>query len=222
MLGSGLLTTFAVSAATWCFTDANGITQMADKPRHRGFKKCAASLTLPSAIRNQLQYYQKAGSIEVPQKNSGQRAVLPASARQRRQRDRWDGIINNYANRYKVNPALIKAVISVESGFDPKAKSSVGAMGLMQIMPETAKWLITKLGEADGRYDLHDPEKNIQLGVYFIALLAERYNNDLELVLAAYNAGPGAVDRYNNRVPPYRETQQYVEKIISYYQKYKI
>ena len=126
---------------------------------------------------------------------------------------RWDHIIYHYAEQYRVDPLLIKAIIAVESSFNPLARSPVGARGLMQIMPETAKWLTEEMGGAEGLPDLYDPQKNIRLGVFFISRLAEQYHNNLELVLAAYNAGSGVVARYNNQIPPYQETQRYIRKI---------
>lgn len=117
----------------------------------------------------------------------------------------YDAIINRYAAREGVRPDLIRAVIQVESGFDPNAKSPVGAMGLMQLMPETAAEL--------GVLDAYDPEDNILGGVRYLRQLLTTYGGDEALALAAYNAGPGAVQRYGNRIPPYPETQDYVARI---------
>ncbi|MBE5251909.1 lytic transglycosylase domain-containing protein [Mixta mediterraneensis] len=210
----------AAQAKKWCFTDTNGITQVADSPRHRGYKNCSAQPELPQAIRMQLQHYQQGNRIVVPTTRRPNSA-LSRPVRQPNHKDRWDSIIHSYAKKYRVDPLLVKAVIAVESDFNPQAKSPVGAIGLMQIMPETGRWLVKIMGLPEEFYDLHDPEKNINLGVYFIAWLTERYNNDLELILAAYNAGPGGVARYHNHVPPYKETQKYIRKIIKHWQHYQ-
>ena len=118
---------------------------------------------------------------------------------------RYDPLIEQYASRSEVNPALVRAVVQVESGFDPHARSSAGAMGLMQLMPATAAEL--------GVVDPYNPSENIRGGVVYLKRLLELYRGNEELALAAYNAGPGAVARYGNRVPPYRETRHYVRRV---------
>jgi len=133
------------------------------------------------------------------------RATRPV-ARGRRA-DAYDGIIHDHATAEGISPDLVRAVIQVESAFNPRAVSHKGAMGLMQLMPATA----TEFGVADP----FDPQENIGAGVKYLKRLLARYDNDLELALAAYNAGPGAVDRYGQKVPPYRETRDYLRKVKS-------
>ena len=104
-----------------------------------------------------------------------------------------------------IRPDLVRAVIQVESAFNPRAVSPKGAMGLMQLMPATAKQF--------GVIDPFNPAENIRAGVSYLRQLLDRYDHDEQLALAAYNAGPGAVDKYGSKVPPYKETQNYVLKI---------
>lgn len=119
---------------------------------------------------------------------------------------RFDDIIQRHAATSGISPDLIKAVIQVESGFNPAAVSPKGAQGLMQLMPATAR----QLGVADPFH----PEQNIRGGVAYLKQLLGQFGQDIRLALAAYNAGPGSVDRYHD-VPPYRETQDYVKKITA-------
>ncbi len=116
----------------------------------------------------------------------------------------YDPLIRQHAAREGVRPDLVRAVIQTESAFNPSARSSKGALGLMQLMPTTASEL--------GVLDPFDPEQNIRGGVTYLRRLLDRYQNNEELALAAYNAGPRAVDRYGS-VPPYRETKNYVAKV---------
>ena len=124
----------------------------------------------------------------------------------------YDAIINNLALSYNLEPAFIKAVVHVESAFNPSAVSHAGAMGLMQLMPNTAKL-----------YNLQphqfDPKKNLMAGIRHMHILMNRYGEDKKLSLAAYNAGEGAVSKYNG-IPPYPETIDYVAKVMRLYNKY--
>jgi hypothetical protein len=117
----------------------------------------------------------------------------------------FDNLIERHATANGVRADLVRAVIQVESGFNPRARSPKGARGLMQLMPGTA----LDLGVANS----YDPEDNIRGGVRYLRMLLDRYGKDETLALAAYNAGPEAVEKYGNVVPPYRETQNYVERV---------
>ncbi|RMG41582.1 MAG: lytic transglycosylase domain-containing protein [Candidatus Dadabacteria bacterium] len=112
----------------------------------------------------------------------------------------------------RLDPDLIRAVIIIESGFNDKAISRVGASGLMQLMPSTAREL--------GVNDIFNPEENISGGSEYLRLMLDMFKGDLNLALAAYNAGPGAVRKFDG-IPPYRETQQYVKKVLSVYNALK-
>ena len=116
-----------------------------------------------------------------------------------------------YASQYDIDSKLILAVIRNESCFDRSAVSSAGAQGLMQLMPATARWL--------GVTDSFSPDQNIRGGTKYLSDLVKRYDNNIKMALAAYNAGPGAVAKYGG-VPPYAETQKYIEKVMKSYQDY--
>lgn len=122
----------------------------------------------------------------------------------------FDDLIRDAAAAYEIPFEFIKAVIRVESAFDPHAISHAGAAGLMQLMPATAASL-----NCDDRFD---PEQNIMAGTQFLRILSDRYNGDINLVLAAYNAGPGAVGRYDGI--PYEATRRYIERVFQYYTEY--
>ena len=130
-----------------------------------------------------------------------------------KERARYAKPIQDAAKATRLDAALIHAVISAESGYNPFARSRKGAAGLMQLMPETAK-----------RYGVKnrlDPAQNISGGARYLRDLIRMFNNDVQLAVAAYNAGESAVVRAGNRIPPYQETMTYVPRVMSYYRKYR-
>ncbi len=124
----------------------------------------------------------------------------------------YDSIITRAAHKYNIEKNLIRAIIKAESNFNPKAVSPVGARGLMQLMPATAASLNVP--------DSFHPANNIDGGVRYLRYLLNLFQGDLKIALAAYNAGEGAVMRYGNRIPPFRETQGYVKRVLNLYHTY--
>ena len=125
---------------------------------------------------------------------------------------RYDDLIRQAATLYQIPEQLVRAVIKVESDYDPRAVSVSGARGLMQLMPDTAERLQVR--------DINDPHDNIFGGVRFLRILANSFNGDLDLTVAAYNAGEDAVMRYGG-IPPYAQTRNYVVKVTSFYRRYR-
>ncbi len=123
-------------------------------------------------------------------------------------RDGVEKLVREAADRHRVDPALVRAVIETESNWNPKAYSHKGAGGLMQLIPTTA--------QRYGAYDVFNPQQNIDAGVKHLRTLLERYNGNLDLALAAYNAGEGAVDRAHG-IPAFRETRNYVQRVQDAY-----
>jgi soluble lytic murein transglycosylase-like protein len=124
---------------------------------------------------------------------------------------KFNDLISKAAEKHQMDPRLLHAVIQAESAYNPHAVSSAGAVGLMQLMPDTARRY--------GVIDRHDAEQNIDGGARYLKDLLAMFNSNLKLAVAGYNAGEGAVMKYNNTVPPYRETQNYVQQVLSLYGK---
>lgn len=120
-------------------------------------------------------------------------------------RSRFDELIASVATSHEVDPALVKAIVQAESAFDPDAKSRSGALGLMQVLPETASRFAIE--------DLSDPQQNLEAGVKYLKYLIELFDGNVTMAVAAYNAGPSRVRRYRG-VPPYNETRNYLTKVM--------
>lgn len=141
-------------------------------------------------------------------KSSGTSYRIPISA--------FDASIFQSAAAHRVDPLFLHAIIATESAHNPKAVSHVGARGLMQIMPATGSTLGVQ------RVALFDPAINVDAGARLLKRLQKRYGRNFDLILSAYNAGEGAVAKYGNRIPPYRETQDYVKKVMARYEGYRL
>ena len=125
---------------------------------------------------------------------------------------KYGPIIDQASEKFNLKPSLIKAIIKAESGFDHKAVSSKGAQGLMQLMPDTASEMEVS--------DSFDPEENIFGGTKYFSKLMERFENDVKLALAAYNAGPDKVVEYEG-IPPYKETKTFIQRVMKYFDQYE-
>jgi hypothetical protein len=167
------------SAQIFSWTDANGRLVVSDKPQH-GQDTRSYSVA-------------KSESVRVTRFVTANRVQS------------YDDVIVEHARLNGIRPDLVRAVVQVESAYNPYAKSPKGAIGLMQLMPGTAKEL--------GVINPFNPVENIRGGVAYLRRLLDRYDNNEQLALAAYNAGPNAVDRYGATIPPYRETQNYVSRV---------
>lgn len=146
-----------------------------------------------------------------PERAQQQTAIKPVLIYGSATRARYSSHVLAASKETAVDPALIHAVISVESGYNPSARSHAGAVGLMQLMPQTA----TRYGVTDRL----DPEQNIRGGARYLRDLKVMFQNQLHLVIAAYNAGEEAVMKYGRRIPPYRETIAYVPKVLGHYRQ---
>lgn len=144
-------------------------------------------------------------------KDAPRRIVMPSPGSAVRA-TRFDDYIREAARLYRIPEALIRAVIKVESNFDPRAVSPANARGLMQMIPATAERMMVN--------DIFDPRQNILGGTRYLRILANTFNGNLQLTIAAYNAGERAVARYGG-IPPYEETQHYVVDVLSYYEAYR-
>lgn len=155
--------------------------------------------------------------LRTPRESSSPESVAPSYGGRAPQSFRnyktYGAIVDNAAESVQVDNALVHAVISAESGYNQNAVSPKGATGLMQLMPATARRY--------GVTNIYDPVQNIQAGARYLRDLLSMFNNDLRLAVAAYNAGENAVIRHGNRIPPYRETMNYVPKVMGYYSQFK-
>jgi soluble lytic murein transglycosylase-like protein len=181
------------SAGIYRYEDENGNVYFTNCPRDPNFK-----------------LYIREGKEDVGSESGDEAAE--SGSRVSATSNEYDSLIREFARKYEVDPALIKAIIRAESGFNPYAISRKGARGLMQLMPQTAQRLNV--------YNVFNPRENIEGGTRHFRYLLGLFKYDLRLSLAAYNAGENLVLQTNS-IPPYRETIDYIRKVLSFYQSYR-
>jgi soluble lytic murein transglycosylase-like protein len=183
------------------YVDERGVTHFSNVPldhRYYLFRKERRSETLPGS---------NLVILNVPQ--ALPRRTIRINPARRRQ---FTPLVAEIARDHQLSPALLHAIITVESGYNPRARSPKGASGLMQLMPETAKrYSVT---------NIWDPRQNVDGGARYLRDLLKLFKNDLGLALAAYNAGENAVIQHGNRIPPFRETRDYVPRVMQHYHLY--
>jgi len=174
----------AAVADIYRYVDSNGTVHLTDKPAHDGYQ--LIQINPKKTLKSRINFRDKEAN-----------------------RKRFSGKIAEVANQYQVPEALLHAVITIESVYDPDAISRAGAVGLMQLMPATARRY--------GVFNRRDPTANLSGGTRYLRDLLIRFDNDIELALAGYNAGENTVVRYGNQIPPFDETQEYVRKVLMLY-----
>jgi len=209
----GILMVWARSAAAdiYQYVDDAGTVHFSDHPKESGYHRIASEAK-PTVSRPEKAERGSAVPVAVakpPVTKVASSQTLKNVGRP--MRASLDRLIEQEAANFGMEPALVKAVVHAESSFNPKAVSSAGAMGLMQLMPKTAADL--------GLKDPFNPKENVRGGIRYLRTLLGIFNNDLPLALAAYNAGLTRVMKYGG-VPPFRETQRYVGKVIQFYSAY--
>jgi soluble lytic murein transglycosylase-like protein len=185
------LTPTLAHAQIYAWRDAGGNLVLSDQPKDPSAKTYAVDPAIPAALPS------------TPMAAMTGFRTTKAAFSQRGAA--YDDLIVEHSTRHALSPDFVRAVIQAESAFNPRARSVKGAMGLMQLMPQTAR--------AYGVFDPYNAAENIRAGVAYLRSLLDRFNQDESLALAAYNAGPNAVEKYGRTVPPYKETRNYVAKI---------
>ena len=178
------------AADIYKYVDKHGRVILTDTPKHSGYKRLVKTWK----------------GWEEPKS----RIAIKDLAKNK---EKYGATIDQYARFFQLPSSLLHAVITAESAYDPEAVSKAGAVGLMQLMPETAR----RYGVANRR----NPTENISGGTRYLRDLLKMFNNNLVLALAAYNAGEGAVKKHGNQIPPYKETRHYVQKVLGYYNEYR-
>lgn len=194
--------TRSARADIYSYTDASGVVHFTNiRPRGRRDRRWKRVLD------------EKAVGKAAARRGSCARCdIVPSRDRSPERLSRYDAFIAEASQLYAIPVPLIRAVIKVESDYDPRVVSSVGARGLMQLMPSVVREM--------GVHDVHDPRENILGGTRLLRILANRYNGDLVRTIAAYHAGVGSLARYGDNVPPYEHTRQYLRMVLDRYYQY--
>ena len=207
-----------VQADIYAFIDGNGVRHLSNVPNDPRYKMVMRTPAYRQAATRASSFaptnlYVPGSSALTPRSYTRPAGRTRLSRVNEGNRQRFTPDVNRIANQYRLEPALLHAVISAESAYNPWAVSPKGAMGLMQLMPGTAD-----------RFNVsnpYDPVANMHGGARYLRWLLDQFN-DTRLAVAAYNAGEGAVQKYGNQVPPYQETQTYVVRVLNFYQQYKL
>jgi len=204
-----------VHADIYAFVDKNGVRHLSNVPNDPRYKLVMRTPAYSKQAAQPSSYAPSGlyGGTAITPRNYAQKAIRAKPLRVNEQnRQRFAADVNRIAAQYRLEPALMHAVISAESSYNPWAVSPKGAMGLMQLMPATAREMAVT--------DPFDPEENIQGGVRYLSELLRLLNHKLPLALAAYNAGPTKV-LARNEIPPIEETQDYVQRVLRNYKNFK-
>ena len=196
-------TSVACAGEIYSFVDENGVMHFSNAPDDPRYSVSSSVQRYGTAAIRKVGRTGKARYTR--KKTAGRRSPVIRSPEISR-------LVSEAAGKHGVDPALVKAIIEVESGGRPNARSPKGAVGLMQLMPETARDM--------GVRDRTDSHQNIQGGTGYFRSLLEKFNGDIVLALAAYNAGPASVEKYNG-IPPYLETVRYVRKVLEAWNRYR-
>jgi soluble lytic murein transglycosylase-like protein len=192
-------------ADVWSYTDAEGVVHFTNiAPRGADRRRWRR------VLREEPEAQSKAAA---PRGRCARCDVVPARDRSPERYSRYDAYIHEAAARYHIPVPLIRAVIKVESDYDPRVVSAMGARGLMQLMPSVIKDM--------GVRDVFDPRENILGGTRLLRVLANRYDGDLVLTIAGYHAGMGSLAKFGNTVPPYQNTRRYLQMVLRQYERYK-
>lgn len=187
----------------------------------KGDDKDGSAIALPATELPDADAYLNASKRDALDNAGGMRQRLVRAVLQHPNVPTVEPLIRQAASKHGIDPALVKAVIAAESGFNPQAVSPKGAIGLMQVIPDTgARYGVTGDARRTAAQKLADPKTNITTGVRYLSDLLRMFSGNLELVLAAYNAGEGAVQKHGNDIPPYAETQNYVKTVLQFYRYY--
>ncbi len=184
-----MLAVTTAHADVFKYTDKRGRVYLTDQPPHQGYR------------------------LLIKTWKGWEERKSPGVNTLKHNQSRFKSVIKQAAQKHGLPHTLLHAVITAESSYDPNALSKAGAVGLMQLMPGTAK----RYGVSNRR----DPVANIRGGSHYLRDLLTQFDNNVVLALAAYNAGENAVIKYGNKIPPYKETRNYVNKVLKYYKKYK-
>lgn len=184
-----LLTCGQAQADIYKYTDGNGHIFYTDHPKHKGYSRIIKS---SAKIANTKQWGHKKPYIKLSER-----------------REKYASLIKRAASENRLDPKLIHAVIQAESAYNPQAVSKAGAVGLMQLMPQTA--------ERFGVTNRRDPRQNVRGGARYLRVLLDLFKSNVRLAVAAYNAGENAVLKYGSKIPPYKETRTYVKRVMNVY-----